>query len=107
MYPLPTVDTLKCLTNLPLSQAPPQMCWGRAWEQGRRLNIGQMNTFLETIMHTENCLDRHAEKDPSRVALIWEKDEPNQQEKVTYRYNASMIKHRQSCRLYNKWEIAW
>ena len=60
-------------------------------------------------MHTENCLDRHAEKDPSRVALIWEKDEPNQQEKVTYRYSASMIKHRQSCRLYitNKWEIAW
>ena len=106
MYPLPTVDTLKCLTNLPLSQAPPQMCWGRAWEQGRRLNMGQMNTFLETIMHTENCLDRHAEKDPSRVALIWEKDEPNQQEKVTYRYSASMIKHRQSCRLYNKWEIA-
>ena len=70
--------------------------------------MGQMNTFLETIMHTENCLDRHAEKDPSRVALIWEKDEPNQQEKVTYRYSASMIKPRQSCRLYNtnKWEIA-
>ena len=107
MYPLLTVDTLKCLTNLPLSQAPPQMCWGRAREQGRRLNVGQMNTFLETIMHTENCLDRHAEKDPNRVALIWEKNEPNQQEKVTYRYSASMIKHRQSCRLYNKWEIAW
>ena len=37
-------------------------------------------------MHTENCLDRHAEEDPHRVALIWEKDEPNQQKKVTYRY---------------------
>lgn len=37
-------------------------------------------------MHTENCLDRHAEVDPHRVALIWEKDDPNQQEKVTYRY---------------------
>ena len=45
-------------------------------------------------MYTENCLDRHAEEDPNRVALIWEKDEPNQQEKVTYRYSVSMIKHR-------------
>ena len=47
-------------------------------------------------MHTENCLDRHAEEDPNRVALIWEKDEPNQQEKVTYRYSVSMIKNKQS-----------
>jgi acetyl-CoA synthetase len=31
-----------------------------------------------------NCVDRHKEKDPSRVALIWEKDEPGQEERVTY-----------------------
>ena len=47
-------------------------------------------------MHTENCLDRHAEEDPHRVALTWEKDEPNQQEKVTFRYTVNTIKPRQS-----------
>ena len=31
-----------------------------------------------------NCVDRHKEKDPSRVALIWEKDEQGQEERVTY-----------------------
>jgi hypothetical protein len=32
-----------------------------------------------------NCVDRHKEKDPSRVAFIWgEKNEPGQEERVTY-----------------------
>lgn len=35
---------------------------------------------------TENCLDRHVEEDPNRVALIWEKDEPHQHENITYKY---------------------
>ena len=32
-----------------------------------------------------NCVDRHVEKNPDRIALIWEKDEPGTQEYVTYR----------------------
>ena len=32
-----------------------------------------------------NCVDRHVDKNPDKVALIWEKDEPGQQEYVTYR----------------------
>lgn len=36
------------------------------------------------ILWTVNCVDRHKEKDASRVALIWEKDEPGQEERVTY-----------------------
>ena len=79
------------------------ICCRAAWEQSQRLNIAQINTFLETIMHTENCLDRHAEEDPNRVALIWEKDEPNQQEKVTYRYSASTIKHINKLHFAIKW----
>ncbi|KAJ3284741.1 acetyl-CoA synthetase [Rhizoclosmatium sp. JEL0117] len=31
-----------------------------------------------------NCIDRHAAKDPSRVALIFEADEPGNHEKITY-----------------------
>ena len=33
----------------------------------------------------DNCLDRHVERCPDRVALIWEKDEPKQHEAVTYK----------------------
>ncbi|KAH0622842.1 hypothetical protein JD844_025572 [Phrynosoma platyrhinos] len=33
-----------------------------------------------------NCLDRHAQRSPDKVALIWEKDEPGTEEEVTYGY---------------------
>ena len=29
-------------------------------------------------------MDRHARKNPNKVALIWEKDEPGQEVRVTY-----------------------
>ena len=38
----------------------------------------------------DNCLDRHVEQSPDRVALIWEKDEPQQHEKITYKYTLSL-----------------
>ena len=37
------------------------------------------------LVVVENCLDRHAEEDGERVALIWEKDRPGEHEAVTYR----------------------
>jgi acetyl-CoA synthetase len=33
---------------------------------------------------TVSCLDRHAAKDPNRIAIIWEGDNPNDSRKVTY-----------------------
>jgi acetyl-CoA synthetase len=33
-----------------------------------------------------NCVDRHYKKNPNKVAIIWEKDEPGSQEYVTYEY---------------------
>ena len=33
-----------------------------------------------------NCLDRHVAKDPSAVAVIWEKNTPGEQEEITYKY---------------------
>ena len=88
------------MINLLLFQAPSQ-CFShmlrRSLGTSQKLNIAQINKFLKPLyIHTENCLDRHAEENPRRVALIWEKDEPNQQEKVTYRYSASTIKPKQS-----------
>ena len=38
-----------------------------------------------------NCVDRHAEADPNRVALLWEQDEPGQEVPVTYAELSSMV----------------
>ena len=34
---------------------------------------------------TVNCIDRHARANPDKIALIWEKDEPGQEVKVSYK----------------------
>ena len=46
-----------------------------------RLGSGYRFFFFPTV----NCVDRHMKADPDRCALIWEKDEPEDVERVTYR----------------------
>ena len=36
-------------------------------------------------------MDRHARKNPNKVALIWEKDEPGQEVRVTYQELQDMV----------------
>lgn len=43
------------------------------WFVGGQLNV------------SDNCLDRHVEEDPNKIALIWEKDEPGHSVHVSYR----------------------
>nr|XP_053652608.1 acetyl-coenzyme A synthetase 2-like, mitochondrial [Cherax quadricarinatus] len=50
---------------------------------------GQLNVSV-------NCVDRHARQHPDRVALLWEKDEPGQEERVTYRELQELV-----CRMGN------
>ncbi|RXG72126.1 Acetyl-coenzyme A synthetase 2-like, mitochondrial [Armadillidium vulgare] len=46
---------------------------------------GKFRWFTDGVINvSENCVDRHAEKNPERVALIWEKDEPGTEERMTY-----------------------
>jgi len=45
---------------------------------------GQLNASI-------NCVDRHAEKTPDKIALIWEKDEPGTHEKVSYAKLLDMV----------------
>ncbi|KAM4633387.1 acetyl-coenzyme A synthetase 2-like, mitochondrial isoform 2-T2 [Polymixia lowei] len=54
------------------------------WFEGGKLNV------------SVNCLDRHVHTFPERVALIWERDEPGSEVKVTYRQLLEM-----TCRLGN------
>ncbi|XP_067845418.1 acetyl-coenzyme A synthetase 2-like, mitochondrial isoform X2 [Heptranchias perlo] len=44
-----------------------------AWFLGGQLNV------------SVNCLDRHVNQSPNRVALIWERDEPGTELRITYR----------------------
>ncbi|MDC3083287.1 acetate--CoA ligase [Pelagibacteraceae bacterium] len=32
-----------------------------------------------------NCIDRHAKRNPDKIAIIWEGDEPNETKKITYK----------------------
>ncbi|XP_065057596.1 acetyl-coenzyme A synthetase 2-like, mitochondrial [Rhopilema esculentum] len=50
------------------------------------LRAGKHEWFIGgQINVSENCLDRHVAKDPNRIALIWEKDEPGKTVHVSYR----------------------
>ncbi|XP_032087243.1 acetyl-coenzyme A synthetase 2-like, mitochondrial isoform X1 [Thamnophis elegans] len=47
---------------------------------------GKVSWFLGGQLNVAvNCLDRHVHKNPNKVALIWEKDEPGQEDQITYR----------------------
>ena len=32
-----------------------------------------------------NCIDRHAKKNPDKIAIIWEGDDPKDSKKITYK----------------------
>lgn len=56
------------------------------------LKLGSIKWFEDGELNVSyNCVDRHAKKNPDKVALIWEKDEPNQIEKVTYKELLDMV----------------
>ena len=55
---------------------------------------------------TVNCLDRHVINDPSAVAIIWEKNEPGEQEEVSYKYVrliVNTVATVSDCLLVNEW----
>ncbi|XP_044070115.1 acetyl-coenzyme A synthetase 2-like, mitochondrial isoform X2 [Siniperca chuatsi] len=81
-----------------LSVTDPDLFWGSAaadrlrWVkpfhrvQDCELGSGKISWFLGGKLNVSvNCLDVHVEKYPDRVALIWERDEPGTEVKVTYR----------------------
>ncbi|XP_051662471.1 acetyl-coenzyme A synthetase 2-like, mitochondrial isoform X3 [Manacus candei] len=50
------------------------------------LHQGRISWFLGGQLNVAvNCLDRHVHAAPDKVALIWEKDEPGEEVRVTYR----------------------
>ncbi|GLD59828.1 acetyl-coenzyme A synthetase 2-like, mitochondrial [Lates japonicus] len=61
------------------------------------LSRGKIQWFVGGKLNVSvNCLDRHVHTCPERVALIWERDEPGSEVKVTYRQLLEM-----TCRVGN------
>jgi acetyl-CoA synthetase len=63
------------------------LSWSRDFEtvKSGSLRNGDTSWFLEGQLNAcYNCVDRHAFKDPDRVAIIYEADEPNDGRNVTY-----------------------
>lgn len=51
---------------------------------------GKIGWFLGGQLNVSvNCLDQHVQKSPESVALIWERDEPGTEVRITYRYCVS------------------
>ncbi|XP_053365700.1 acetyl-coenzyme A synthetase 2-like, mitochondrial [Clarias gariepinus] len=76
-----------------------RITWSRGFERVQDCDLasGKIGWFLGGQLNVSvNCLDVHVAKDPNRVALIWEKDEPGMEERVTYRELLEM-----TCRLAN------
>uniref|UniRef100_A0A8C7CT64 Propionate--CoA ligase n=1 Tax=Oncorhynchus kisutch TaxID=8019 RepID=A0A8C7CT64_ONCKI len=70
------------------SIAKERLTWNKPFDQVRDCEItsGKINWFLGGQLNVSvNCLDVHVAKHPDRVALIWERDEPGTEVKVTYR----------------------
>uniref|UniRef100_A0A3B4XV64 Propionate--CoA ligase n=1 Tax=Seriola lalandi dorsalis TaxID=1841481 RepID=A0A3B4XV64_SERLL len=70
------------------SAAADRLRWVKPFERVRdcELSSGKISWFLGGKLNVSvNCLDVHVEKHPERVALIWERDEPGTEVKVTYR----------------------
>uniref|UniRef100_A0A8C3FXC1 Acetyl-coenzyme A synthetase n=1 Tax=Chrysemys picta bellii TaxID=8478 RepID=A0A8C3FXC1_CHRPI len=65
----------------------PSICW-----QCPYLHRHTVDSYPASL----NCLDQHVHQAPDRVALIWEKDEPGTEVKITYRELLDM-----TCRLAN------
>ncbi len=80
-------------------QAEHRLRWSKPWHTVRHWEPDQarLRWFDGGMLNvSDNCLDRHLERDGARTALIWEADEPDQGYSLTYREL-----HEQVCRLAN------
>ncbi|TRZ02236.1 hypothetical protein DNTS_017579, partial [Danionella cerebrum] len=81
------------------SIAKERLAWTKPFDQVLDCDLpnGKVRWFLGGQLNVSvNCLDVHVAKDPDRVALIWEKDEPGTEERITYRELLEM-----TCRIAN------
>ncbi|XP_035255421.1 acetyl-coenzyme A synthetase 2-like, mitochondrial isoform X1 [Anguilla anguilla] len=70
------------------SVAKERLLWNRPFDNVNNCDLtqGRISWFPGGQLNVSvNCLDVHVAKHPDRVALVWERDEPGTEIKVTYR----------------------
>ncbi|XP_012683010.2 LOW QUALITY PROTEIN: acetyl-coenzyme A synthetase 2-like, mitochondrial [Clupea harengus] len=70
------------------SIATERLTWTRPFDRVKDCDIskGSINWFLGGQLNVSvNCLDVHVASHPDKIALVWERDEPGTEVKVTYR----------------------
>lgn len=64
-----------------------RLSWTRPFESVQQGSFaeGQVRWFDGGQLNVcENAIDRHAQADPNRIAIVWEKDEPASEERISY-----------------------
>ena len=64
--------------------------WKKKYSKTKNIKYSSKDVSIEwyydgTLNVSENCIDRHAEKTPNKIAIIWEGDDPSNSQKITYK----------------------
>jgi len=64
--------------------------WKKKYSKTKNIKYSAKDVSIEwyydgTLNVSENCIDRHAEKTPNKIAIIWEGDDPSNSQKITYK----------------------
>jgi len=63
--------------------------WKKEYTKIKQVEFSSKNVDIKwyydgTLNVSESCIDRHAKLNPSKVAIIWEGDDPSETKKITY-----------------------
>ncbi|MBY0560252.1 acetate--CoA ligase [Hyphomicrobium sp.] len=72
------------------SDAGKRLDWIKPYTRAKNTSFAPVNVDIRwyedgTLNVSANCVDRHLEKRGDKVAIIWEGDNPNESEQITYR----------------------
>ena len=64
--------------------------WKKKYSRTKNIKYSSKDVSIKwyydgTLNVSENCIDRHAEKTPNKIAIIWEGDDPSNSQKITYK----------------------
>ena len=90
-------DSVKDPSNFFLKQALKEIDWIKEPTKGSTGSLSSPKWFEDGILNISyNCIDRHAENHPEKTAIIWQGDEREKNENISY-----MQLQRQVCKLAN------
>ena len=72
--------------------AQKELLWKREFDEVHNHSFEDTKWFAGgKINISENCIDRHLEKNGNKIALIWEGDDPSESKKITYNQLSSEV----------------